>query len=301
MIWTRRTLLACAAALAARPAFAHDPAALVDPYTEETEARGPRRTLPFTATFQNNGRRLTFVATLHDTDRRGPTFRAIDRAFAQRPNALLVEGFPSSWGVNPARILDVVRASAADPRGADSYVRGEPGHALRQALQRSAPIHGGEPDNAAIDRALIAQGYAPADIAAVKVLQWIPQGRIAGEFRDNRDPRFRAFLDQACARIAAEFEPALLFNRGLYERWHARQFGRSVYEDDLYHERLDPRARTQAGDISRAMTLVRDRHIFGEILRVLARHDRTLVVYGGVHLITQWRALNAALSVPRLS
>lgn len=300
---TRRAFaLAAASASLAPAAFAQaavDPA-LVDPYTEEAVRNGPRRPLPLTAIYERGARRLIFVATRHDVGRRSPTFRAIDRAFAMRPNALVVEGFPTSWGVNPRRVTDLVRAAYSNPSAADSYVRGDPGYAMQHAIGRSVPIFGGEPDNADIDRALVSQRYSPTEIACVKMLQSIPQGEIAGEFADNRDPRFRLFLARSAQRIAAEHTSALIFSREIYERWHAREFGVSVYEDDDYARRLDPTREGRAAEISRAMTLARDRHIFRQIMRVLAAHNRTLVVYGGGHLITQWRALWAAMGRPRI-
>ncbi|MGE0046541.1 MAG: hypothetical protein AB7J28_07240 [Hyphomonadaceae bacterium] len=256
--------------------------------------------MPFTAIYEARGRRLIYVGTRHEVSRRSATFRAIDRAFAQRPQGVLVEGFPSSWGVNPERVLAPVRAAYFNPNAADSYVRGDPGYTMQHAIGRRIPIYGGEPDGADVDRALMQQGFNPTEVASVKMLQALPQGEIAGEFRDNRDPRFRAFLDREAARIARDYTFGLIFSREIYEHWHQREFGVSVYEDRDYVRRLDPTRPGRAAEISRAMTLVRDRHIFGEIMRLTARYERSLVVYGGGHLQTQWRALWAAMGRPRI-
>jgi hypothetical protein len=271
---------------------------LVEPYTEEVAARAPRRRLPYTALYERSGLRLIYVAARHDVG--GATFRAIDRAFARGPNALVVEGFASSWGESPARIASLVRDAGADPKAAGLYLRGEPGHALALAVASGLPFWGGEPDSADVDAALIAQGFALEDIAGVKMLQWLPQGRIAGAFSGNKDRRFRAFLDETAAAVAADFTPPIAYDRARYEAWHARQFGVSVYADRDHLARLDPSREGPAAALSRAMTLLRDRHIFAHIMRVLAAHDRTLVVYGGAHLATQARALQAALGSPRI-
>jgi hypothetical protein len=298
---SRRSLLAASVSLIA-PAHAEPRAnaSLVEPYTEEVARRAPRRRLPYTALYERAGRRLVFVAARHDVAPRGATFRAVDRAFAMNPNALVVEGLPTSMGRSPPQIAAEARRASADMKRAQSYFRGEPGHALLVALARGIPFWGGEPDEADIDRGLIAQGYAPGDIAGVKMLQWLPQGRIAGVYGDNADPRFRAFLEETARQIAADFGAALVFDRDIYERWHARLFGVSVYADRRYLERLDPAGEGKAAALSRAMTLLRDRHVFAVIMRTLADHNRTLVVYGGAHLATQAHALEASLGRPRI-
>jgi hypothetical protein len=296
--------MATAWAAGAARADAGDPIrldpSLVDPYTQQTVTRGPRRPLPFTAIYERSGRRLTFVATMHDVARDGATFRAIERAFAQQPHALIAEGFPSSWGFDPRRIVDVVRRAQAEPQAVESFGRGAAGLARALALGRRIPFCGGEPDPATMDRALLAQGFGRNDIAGAKILQWIPQELIAGEFSSTKDPRFAAFLVRAAARTAADAASPPSYNRAAYEQWHRSQFGISVYDDPDFSRRLDPSRRGRAAEVSRAMTLFRDRHIYTHIMRVLGAYRRTLVVYGGGHLITQWRALWAALGRPRI-
>jgi hypothetical protein len=147
---------------------------------------------------------------------------------------------------------------------------------------------------------LLAQGFTRDDIAGVKILQWIPQELIAGAFRDAKDPRFASFLARAASRTAADLASPPGYDRGAYERWHEGRFAVSVYDDPDFNRRLDPTRSGRAAEVSRAMTLFRDRHIYTQIMRVLGTHRRTLVVYGGGHLITQWRALWSALGRPRI-
>jgi hypothetical protein len=302
----RRTLLAAALAGLATPSPAQDLSevaplfvALVDPYTEETRARGPRRAAPFTARFRHMGRRLDFVASRHDTAPEGETFRAIRRAFERlAPRIVVLEGFPTAWGFNPARMSDLL-ASAAAGGPVDSYLRGEPGFAMQLARAQGARFIGGEPDSHDVDRGLYAMGYAREDIAGVKVLQWLPQGQIAGEFAAAGDPRLTDFLDRAAARVAADFQPQLPYSRAAYEAWHERQFGRSAHDDPELLQRLDPSRAGRAAEISRAMTLLRDRHLYTLVIGTLAPDARTLVIYGSAHYITLRRALEAALGRPR--
>lgn len=303
---TRRTLVLAVAAMAASPpARAQLPAVrpdafvdLVDPYTEEARLAAPRHILPFTARYRQHGRRLTFVATRHDTERESPTFRAIARAFRQNPESVVLEGFPSAWGWNPPRMLSALR-DAQRHGASDSYLRGEPGYAMSLAHARRIPFIGGEPEAAALNAAL--DGYARADIAGVKMLQWIPQGLIAGEFEGRTDPRFRQFLDTAAARVSADFTPPYPYTRAAYEDWHRAAFGIAVYDDEDYAARLDPSGAGPAARISRAMTLARDRHIFSVILGALSYHAHVLVVYGGAHFTTLHRALAAAMGRPSFS
>ncbi|MBI1188789.1 MAG: hypothetical protein GC206_15900 [Alphaproteobacteria bacterium] len=304
----RRALLIAGlgALVAPRPAVAQDLsqaaplfAGLVDPYTEETRARGPRRAAPFTARYRHLGRRLDFVASRHDTAPEGETFRAIRRAFERlSPRIVILEGIPTAWGFSPARMRDLL--AAADAGGpVDSYLRGEPGFAMRLALSSGARFIGGEPASADVDRGLYAMGYAREDIAGVKILQWLPQGRIAGEFDDADDPRLRDYLDRAAARVAADFQPHYPYSRAAYETWHERQFGRPARNDPELLQRLDPSRAGRAAEISRAMTLLRDRHLYALIIATLTPDARTLVIYGSAHYITLRRALEAALGRPR--
>lgn len=304
----RRTLLQAAlAGLAAPiPAFAQDLSQaaplfleLVDPYTEETRARGPRRAAPFTARFRHLGRRLDFVAARHDVAPEGETFRAVRAAFTRlEPRVVILEGFPTAWGYSPQRMRDLLAAAEAGGP-LDSYLRGEPGYAMRLALSGGVRFIGGEPASHDVDQGLYAMGYAREDIAGVKMLQWLPQGRIAGEVEAAADPRLADYLERAAARVAADFQPQIPYSRAAYEAWHERQFGRSVHADPELFQRLDPSRAGRAAEISRAMTLLRDRHLYALIIATLVPAARTLVVYGSAHYITLRRALEAVLGRPR--
>jgi hypothetical protein len=273
---------------------------LIDPYTDETRARGPRRAPPFTASYRHMGRRLVFIASRHDTAPEGETFRTIRRAFRNNPRVVIVEGIPTAWGYNAPRMLAALE-TARTTGVVDSYLRGEPGYAMELALSQGARFIGGEPSSHAVNIGLYAMGYAREDVAGVKVLQWLPQGQIAGEFDNARDPRFPLYLDRTTLRVGGDFQPQIPYARAAYEAWHERQFGVSVYEDRNLLQRLDPSRAGQAAEISRAMTLLRDRHLFSLIIGTMTEGARTLVIYGGAHYITLHRALGAALGAPRFS
>ena len=80
----------------------------------------------------------------------------------------------------------------------------------------------------------------------------------------------------AAARTAADAASPPRYDRAAYEQWHRAQFGISVYDDPDFSRRLDPTRRGRAAEVSRAMTLFRDRHIYTHIMRVLGTYRRTL-------------------------
>jgi len=303
----RAALLGLGLCALARPAAAYELSEaaplytpLIDPYTDETRARGPRRVPPFTASYRHMGRRLMFIASRHDTAPEGETFRTIRRAFRSNPRVVIVEGIPTAWGYNAPQMLTALEA-ARTSGVVDSYLRGEPGYAMGLALSQGARFIGGEPSSHDVNIGLYGMGYGREDVAGVKVLQWLPQGQIAGEFDNARDPRFPYYLERTTLRVGNDFQPQIPYARAAYEAWHERQFGVSVYDDPQLLQRLDPSRAGAAAEISRAMTLLRDRHLFSLIISTMTEGARTLVIYGSAHYITLHRALAGALGAPRYS
>jgi hypothetical protein len=90
---------------------------------------------PFTATYRKGGQKLVFLAAKHVFSTNDGTFRAIDSAFAAGfPAMVIMEGFPTAWGENPASIVQEAQGRAAP--GATDYARGEAMYAASVALSR---------------------------------------------------------------------------------------------------------------------------------------------------------------------
>ena len=77
--------------------------------------------------------------------------------------------------------------------------------------------------------------------------------------------------------------------------------GRRASPDPLWDHHGGPGEPEIAGRIGNAQNLIRDRTTLNVITRVLNEHRRVLVVYGGSHLSSLWRALQDELGPPRLT
>lgn len=298
---TRRSfaagLPAVAAGCASLAPVAGDPA-LVDPYAPEREAALYPVEPPFLAVFERGGRTLGFVTAVHTTERNSRTFSAIRQGLERvRPAALVLEGFPAAWGDNPAKIVeDTRRMTAAD---ADSWERGEGVYAASLAVARGVPFRGGELTDAELHRALTAEGFATDDVFFTSLLGPLAQDLRAKTFAGPADPRFEPAFDGWAGPIAKDIgrKPPSLSE---FEGWYVKTFGISLEKDPRWSERGGPGERELPGRIGRASNLLRDRRLFELSLRMLNERRRVLVVYGGSHLSSLWRALEGALERPRI-
>lgn len=117
--------------------------ALLAPWTEALQQRQPDDA--FVAVYQFGHHHLVFVAAEHANETGSKTFRLIDAAFAAyRFDTAILEGFPTSRGANPAKLIEQVLASPPKNGFADD---GETYPAVRGAVAQGAKIWGGEPDD----------------------------------------------------------------------------------------------------------------------------------------------------------
>ena len=297
---TRVPALLAALALAGLAACAAVPdrSALIAPYTREL-ASAETYPVPYTALHRHGGRHLGFVAAEHTVDPASATMQAIRAAFAEvRPAAVIIEGFPTDMGENPAVIAEIVEA--ADEPDADAYARGEAGYAARLAMEAGVPFLGGEPSEAEQTRRLIAQGFDARDIFFTDLLKLLPQSIRGGEISGTDDPRFEPVFARWTISLSMERDDPPRISLEEFADWYVRQFGVDYRLDARFAERADPAADTLVGRIVRAQSLIRDRHLYGAIMDTLKRRKRVLVVYGGTHRVALAEALSASLGPPEV-
>lgn len=270
-------------------------ARLIDPYSPKREAALFTQPLPLLALYRRSGRRLGFVAVTHSSDPASATFRLIGQSFdIVRPTTVILEGFPTAWGANPASVIGKLDGNA----GADSYSMGEDAHAAKLARAAGATIWGGEPTDAELAQALGKEGFDPTDIFFASMFGPLAQEHEAGMFSGPDDPRFGEVYRKLADQIAPAYGDALPRDVATFETWFATQYAMPLNRDPQWFVRGGPGQAGKAGDIGRASNVFRDKHMFLTAIRLLNEHRRVLIIYGGSHLSSQWRAFATALGRP---
>lgn len=297
----RRSLIFLAAAFMGgwrTPLLAGD-AAFVEPYDPDRDRTLFHREKPFIAAYRRAGRTLGFVAALHETGPSSATFQLVRKAFDLiQPAILVVEGFPTTWGENPERIVRQVQHRNAPNAG--SYARSEAGYAASTALDRRVPFLGGEPTDAELAHALIQMGYDRQDIFYAFLFAPFIQETRAGVVTGPLDPRFEAVYEAWARSMRDALPDAPGGDLPSFKAWFQKHYGLPFTEDPSWMSRGSPGAPGVAGQIVGAQSLARDQHLFDLMIRLLNEHHRVLVVYGASHLSSLHPALERSIGFPKL-
>ena len=289
-------LILCSA-LASASSLRIDPK-LVDPYSPQREDQLFPHEDPVLAVYPTGARTFAVAGVVHSSDARSPTFRMIERAFiALKPNAVILEGFPTSWGANPERVMKKV--AAADP--SSSYDVGEDMYAARLAHQNGVTVWGSEPDDAELASELRRLGFTSRDIFFASMFGPLAQDFEAKLFKGPDDPAFATAYARWAKDNAKSYDPTAPTDTAAFEQWFWQSYGRRLSDDPEWFTRGGPGQQGIAGSIGRASNRIRDQHMFSLAMRLLRSDNRVLLVAGRSHLSSQWRALKAALGTPRLT
>lgn len=298
----------CASALAISPAAAsrakpicpdyNHHVSLVSSYDSAREQKLFATDAPVVAFFGHGPRTVAFVGVVHSSDDTSPTFRAIDRAFAQaKPRVVILEGFPTSWGPNPAKI---VSKAANQPDAANSYDVGEDMYAARLALRARATIWGGEPTDAELRNELVKAGFKPRDIFFASMLGPLAQDLEAKEFADVSDPNFGKSYRSWADINAPAYDPSAPRDAAAFVDWFKAHYDHTLADDPEWFTRGGPGQKGLAGQIARASNRIRDQHMVRETLNLACGNGPVLLVAGRSHLSSQWQALRQELGTPRV-
>jgi hypothetical protein len=261
-------------------------------------------TAPFIASYRNRNERLVFVAVHHAFQPADPTMRAVKVGLDQfRPRVVILEGFPTVMGENPAQIVaEVRRYGSAD---ADEYVRGEGTYAGSIALARGIPFIGGEPTREEQTQVLKSKGYTDTDLAFSALLDAYSQALRSGDMPDMSVQSLAKIYPQLADDVKAPTSrggsnldaPSL---EDFRERYKA-MYGVDIVGDNQFPLRIDVvNDNTRHGQQAKVAMMMRDRHLLGLIEQQLAARHSVLVVYGGSHWATLSAALEARLGSPKI-
>ena len=176
---------------AAQPVFSPATDRLA-PWTESLSAQQPEDA--FASVYRVRNRNLVFIGAVHENQVDSKTFRLIGQAFDHyRFGRVIVEGYPTSRGANPERLLQ----EAVEGATADGFQpSGETVPAERGAIRQGAQIWGGEPDDLNVKRYAMERGIAEADILGFYTLRVVPQWLRERQILTPTDPRLNELVDK---------------------------------------------------------------------------------------------------------
>jgi hypothetical protein len=250
--------------------------------------------VPFVASYQHGTERLVFVGVRHSFQPKDPTMRAVAAGFSEiHPGIVIVEGFPTAMGENPAPLVAEARRYGAPE--ASEFDRGEAMYAASLALKRGIPFVGGEPTQEEEVQLLKAKGFTDADIGFDALLGGFSQALRSGDIPDTSSASLEKLYPQLAKEIKAPTDlggwnltaPSLEDFRQRYRD----QYGIDIVKDTRFILRIDVGDSTRHGQQNAVNMMTRDRHLLGLIEQQLAARHSVLVVYGGSH----WSTLSAAL------
>lgn len=270
---------------------------LVDFYSPQRQDMLLGDRLPLVANYSGRAGDLAFAAVAHSSDPKSPTFRMITGTFKKmRPTTVILEGFPTTWGPNPARIINKVASGAL----ASSYDVGEDMYAARLAATTGAVVWGAEPDDAEIAARLKKAGFSARDIFFASMFGPLAQDREAKIFVEPHGSAFEKSYRQWATVNARNYDHTAPLDPGAFRSWFEQHYGRTLEQDPDWSDRGGPGQAGIAGKIGRASNRIRDQHMFALAARLAGSGQRVLLVAGGSHLSSQWRALKATFGVPTI-
>jgi hypothetical protein len=170
-------------------------------------------------------------------------------------------------------------------------------------MEHGARFIGGEPDESAVARAVLARGYAKEDLLGFYFVRQLLTLRRDGTLAEKGlDECFRS-SNAALSRAAGLEDEGARFTLDRFHEWYARRQGKPFDAAMVDNEEPAPIATGKyfTQRISSVVGLVRDRFIVQLIASYLATDKGVLVVYGASHFPTQEPALKMLLGEPRFS
>lgn len=254
----------------------------------------------FAAVYAVGSRRLVFVGARHTERNDSDTFRLIRDAFAMtRFDTVIAEGFPTSWGINPDRI--VKRFAAIEVRPDGTVPGGETVPTVIGARQQTARLIGGEPEDRDVQRSVAADGVSDVDLLGFAVLRVVPQWIDERRIGNASDPRLAALVTRELIvqRASLGLPDTVLADYRTWLAWYSA-VNQKPLSASFTTEEVGPLADGPFGTnrIAYAISRARDSHLHRLAIASVNRGGNVLIVFGGSHLMIHRPALDAVLGPP---
>ena len=290
-------LLFSIASRAATPGLRLNPD-LVRPWSKELSASDPFP-CPYLATFKKDGFVLAYLAATHANQESDPTMTLLRRTLENGSfKAVMFEGFPfDASSSDQERYLQYAERT----RRGGLLEGGEDAYAAILAHSKGLPFYGGEPTEPQVLQGVLARGYSARDLVGFSIVRMIPvwtrDGELKGKSLDAlADDRLRS----ECRGY--RLEPAACPDLDSLKFWYRTKNGEEFGEPfDGEKAAPYPGGKYFTQRLSAAVDDVRNRAVVEHIEKLLRKHGKILVVYGGSHLTMQSKAFEAALGTPTYS
>ncbi len=285
------TVFACASAPQYAPAPEH-----LAPWT--TALRDSQPDGAYAAVYNVGKETLVFVAAEHANETDSPTFKIIEDAFRLFEfQIVIVEGFPASEGLNPAKLVKY-----AGERAVNGFQEGgEAAPAARGALNHGALLQGGEPDDRDVRDYALSLGFKPDDILGFYTLRTAPQLIRERKIDSPADPAAVALItnDLSLNRSRLGFDSNVLPDYQAFRRWYEKINGKP-FDASFLLEETGPLADGRFGSnaVAAAIARARDSFLHELVIEHVNQQRSALVVFGGSHYLIQRPALEAAIGAP---
>ncbi len=254
---------------------------------------------PETLVFERGTRKLAFVGVQHESDPASTTHRLIAATFGVfKPRVVIVEGVPTSWGYNPARLLRITEEKP-DDRGL--LPSGETFPAVRGAVEAGSKLLGGEPDDADVRRMTSRLGVTDQDLLGFYVLRVVPQWLSQKKFDDLESSDATDLIGHQLERSRKE----LGLGTGVLQSAEAWRSWRLLKNPKASLKTVDVEETGPLADgpwptnaIAASISRARDTHLYEVTKQQLISHDKVMVIYGGSHALIQYPALTVLLGRP---
>jgi hypothetical protein len=264
--------------------------------TEEAYAEEPLEA-PYVARFELGPKRLTFVATNHETGPETASARTVARAFEDdEPRMLVVESFdarPATGKKYRAHVLTLAEKGCADCEESE--------YAACLAYRRGIPVLGGEPTDRQILKELLRQKYSVEDFLGFYTARQIPIWRRLGQLEQFTLERL---TDHFLEYVRKESGVETPFEYPDFLRWFGAHEVQRRSAADLTVDDTAPYGGPETNYFQRiafAADRRRETAIVGHIESALDRRDRVIVVYGSGHLVKQRKIWEKMFGAPKSS
>ncbi len=250
----------------------------------------------------SKNKKVMYLAAYHTDDFNSIERQAIKKILTtERPDLCILEGIPTSEGLNPQWIIETAHNLY------QKKVGGENTYAAYFCHQFNIPFIGGEIDHSLFFNKLLERGHSKKDIVFFMLLQQIPfwdrDNKIDVE---NQKKQFELFMHDA---VASWFKVKIDYTLEEFLTWYQNHYRKAYNSIDFKWKEAQDQSWTDRRTgacmhqkIGADCMNIRDNHIILAIRRSLERYNKILVIFGaaptGNHYVWQKEALESFLGTP---
>jgi hypothetical protein len=236
---------------------------------------------PYVESFTKGKTTLHYLASAHAVKTDSPTFQLIDRELKEfKPQAIVLESFPRAFGISPERMV-----AHAKTEGANGIFRGgEDIYAVKRAAELHIEFVGGEPDQATVLKAVLAQGFTIQDLLGFYFVRQIPADRRVHPLDEKSMPgTYQHYLETWSQelKVPQAAQPSYTEFKNWFQATCKIPFKVGQIDAVTTAPREDGKC---LHALSALINRVRIEVSIATLREMLDRHDRVLMIYGGSHL-----------------